>query len=84
MIAAAASTAYSAGSRCLPGLSAVAFGAARAAFAFFKRHYLVIQGSAGLVLVAMGVLVLTGELFRLNIPCKQLLDRYGLNFFTSV
>lgn len=32
----------------------------------------------------MGVLVLTGELFRLNIETQQLLDRYGLNFFKSV
>ena len=75
---------YSAG-LALPFLfSAVAFSAANATFAFFKRHYLVIQGGAGLVLVAMGVLVLTGELFRLNIAVQRLLDGYGLNFFTSV
>jgi len=36
------------------------------------------------VLIAMGVLVLTGELFRLNIEAQQALDRYGLNFFKSV
>ena len=32
----------------------------------------------------MGVLVLTGELFRLSIEVQQLLERYGLNFFASI
>ncbi len=75
---------YSAG-LALPFLaSAVAFNAATRAFAFFKRHYALVQASAGVVLVAMGVLVFTGELFRLNIEVQQFLDRYGLNFFQSV
>jgi cytochrome c-type biogenesis protein len=64
--------------------SAVAFSAATRSFGFFKRHYAAIQVGAGLVLVAMGVLVLTGELFRLNIEVQRLLDRYDLNFFQSV
>jgi cytochrome c-type biogenesis protein len=75
---------YSAG-LALPFLfSAVAFNAASRAFGFFKRHYAAIQLGAGSVLVAMGVLVLTGELFRLNVEVQQFLDRYGLNFFQSV
>ena len=75
---------YSAG-LALPFLvSAVAFNAASRAFGFFKRHYAAIQVTSGLVLVAMGVLVLSGELFRLNIEVQQFLDRYGLNFFKSV
>jgi cytochrome c-type biogenesis protein len=75
---------YSAG-LALPFLfSAVAFSAATRAFGFFKRHYAAIQVGSGLVLVAMGVLVLTGELFRLNIEAQQFLDRLGLNFFQSV
>jgi cytochrome c-type biogenesis protein len=65
-------------------LSAVAFDAATRAFGFFKRHYAAIQVGSGLVLVTMGVLVLTGELFRLNIEVQQFLDRYDLNFFRSV
>jgi cytochrome c-type biogenesis protein len=64
--------------------SAVAFNAATRAFAFFKRHYAVIQIGSGIVLVAMGVLVLTGELFRLNIEAQQFLGKLGLNFFQSV
>jgi cytochrome c-type biogenesis protein len=75
---------YSAG-LALPFLfTAVAFNAATCAFGFFKRHYAAIQVGSGLVLVVMGVLVLNGELFRLNIEVQQFLDRFGLNFFQSV
>ena len=75
---------YSAG-LALPFLgTAVAFNAATRAFSFFKRHYGAIQGGAGVVLIVMGVLVLTGELFRLNIEVQQFLDGLGLNFFQGV
>jgi cytochrome c-type biogenesis protein len=75
---------YSAG-LALPFLfSAVAFNAATRAFGFLKRHYAAIQVAAGLMLVAMGVLVITGELFRLNIEVQQFLDRFDLNFFQDV
>jgi len=75
---------YSAG-LALPFLvSAVAFNAASRSFRFFKRHYAAIQVGSGVILVAMGVLVLSGELFRLNIEVQQFLDRYGLNLFRSV
>ena len=75
---------YSAG-LALPFLfSAVAFNAASRAFGFFRRHYAAIQLGAGAVLVAMGVLVITGELFRLNIEVQQFLDRLDLNFFQDV
>jgi len=36
------------------------------------------------VLIVMGVLVYTGELFRLNIEAQQWLDGIGLNFFNEV
>jgi len=75
---------YSAG-LALPFLfSAIAFNAASRGFAFFKRHYAAIQVGAGLVLIAMGYLVLTDELFRLNIEVQQFLQKLGLNFFQSV
>ena len=75
---------YSAG-LALPFLfSAVAFDAATRSFGFFKRHYVAIQVGSGIVLVAMGVLVLTGELFRLNVEVQQFLDRYDLNFFKLI
>lgn len=75
---------YSAG-LALPFLfSAVAFSTATRAFGFFKRHYAAIQLGAGVVLVAMGVLVMTGELFLLNIEAQHLLGGLHLNFFQSV
>jgi cytochrome c-type biogenesis protein len=75
---------YSAG-LALPFLfSAVAFNAATRAFGLFKRHYAGIQVASGVVLVAIGYLVLTGELFRLNIEVQQFLDNFDLNFFQKV
>lgn len=65
-------------------LSAVAFGATQRAFGWVRRHYGAIQLGSGAVLVAMGVLVFTNELFRLNIEIQQFLDELGLNFFQSV
>lgn len=75
---------YSAGLALPFMVTALAFNSATRAFTFFKRHYAAIQVGSGLVLIFMGVLVLTGELFRLNIEVQQFLDRYGLNIFKSV
>lgn len=75
---------YSAG-LALPFLfAAVSFNAATRAFGFFKRHYAAVQAGSGIVLIAMGVLVVTGELFRLNIQAQHLLNQYGLNVFQSI
>ncbi len=75
---------YSAGLAVPFVFSAMAFTTATRTFAFFKRHYAAIQVGAGLIMLAMGFLILTGELFRLNIEAQQFLDRMGLNFFKSV
>jgi hypothetical protein len=32
----------------------------------------------------MGIVVLSGELFRLNVEVQQFLDRFDLNFFQDV
>jgi cytochrome c-type biogenesis protein len=75
---------YSAG-LALPFLfSAVAFNSAQRAFGWVKRHYAAIQVASGVVLIAMGVLVYTGDLFALNIEAQHALDDLGLNFFKSV
>jgi cytochrome c-type biogenesis protein len=75
---------YSAG-LALPFLAtAIAFNRATTAFAWVKRHYAVINGVAGVLLISIGILVLTGELFHLNIEAQKLLDRWGLNFFQDV
>ena len=75
---------YSAGLAVPFLFSAVAFNTATRAFAVLKRHYAAIQLCAGAVLIGMGVLVTTGELFRLNIEAQHLLSGLHLNFFQSV
>lgn len=75
---------YSAGLAVPFIFSAVAFNLATRSLAVFKRHYASIQVVSGAVLIGMGVLVVTGELFRLNIEIQQFLDQYGLNFFQSL
>ena len=65
-------------------LTAVGFDRLQRGFGWVKRHYAAIQVAAGAVLIAMGVLVYTNELFRLNIEVQKFLDQFGLNFFQSV
>lgn len=75
---------YSAG-LAIPFLAtALAFTRMTSVFAVLRRHYLAIMAAGGAVLIAMGVLIYTGELFQLNIEAQKLLDRFGLNFFQSV
>ena len=45
------------------------------AFAVVKRHYQVIVAVGGVILIAMGVLIWTGELTQLNIEAQQLAGR---------
>jgi cytochrome c-type biogenesis protein len=65
-------------------LTAVAFSRMTTAFAAIKRHYPVIIASGGAILVVMGVLVWSGELFRLNIEAQRLMDDLSINFFNEV
>jgi cytochrome c-type biogenesis protein len=62
-------------------LTAVAFTRAWAAFRWLRDRYLVVTAVSGVVLIAMGVLLLTGELTRLNTEAQQALDSVGLNVF---
>jgi cytochrome c-type biogenesis protein len=64
--------------------TALAFERMTVVFAVVKRHFQVLIGAGGLVLVAMGVLIWTGELFQLNIQAQHALDSLGLDFFNSV
>ena len=75
---------YSAGLAVPFLVTAIAFNRATTAFAWVKRHYAVINGVAGVLLIAIGVLVLSGELFRLNIETQKFLDKVNLNFFQNV
>ena len=75
---------YSAGLAVPFLLTAVAFGRATTAFRWLRDRYLIVTAISGCVLVAMGVLLFTGELQRLNIEAQNALDSLGLNFFRSV
>jgi len=75
---------YSAGLAVPFLITAIAFNRATTAFGWVKRHYAVINGAAGILLISIGILVLTGELFHLNIEAQKMLDRWGLNFFQNV
>jgi cytochrome c-type biogenesis protein len=62
-------------------LTALAFTRAWGAFRWLRDRYLIITAISGLVLISMGVLLLTGELTRLNNEAQQALDSLGLNLF---
>jgi cytochrome c-type biogenesis protein len=75
---------YSAGLAIPFLLTALAFSRMTTAFDAVKRHYGVIIGAGGVILIAMGVLVYSGELFQLNIEAQKFLDRFGLNIWADV
>ncbi|HEX4345604.1 MAG TPA: cytochrome c biogenesis CcdA family protein [Solirubrobacteraceae bacterium] len=75
---------YSAGLAIPFLLTTVAFNRMTTLFGFVKRHYSVIVAIGGAVLVVMGILILTGELTRLNIEAQKLLDDVGLGFLYGI
>jgi cytochrome c-type biogenesis protein len=75
---------YSAGLAVPFLITAVAFNQATTAFSWLKRHYALINGVAGLLLITIGVLVLTGDLTWLNAKSQNLLDDWNLNFFQDI
>jgi cytochrome c-type biogenesis protein len=75
---------YSAGLAIPFLLTSLAFTRMTTAFDAVKRQYTAIIGVGGVILIVMGVLVYTGELFQLNIEAQKFLDRFGLNFFNEV
>jgi cytochrome c-type biogenesis protein len=64
----------------------VGFGFTRALAAFkrVQRHYRAIERGGGLLLIAMGALLLSGYLFVLNIYAQKALTWLGLDWWTSV
>ena len=72
---------YSAGLAIPFLLTALAFTRMTTAFAVVKRHYGAIMAAGGAILVAMGVLIWTGELFRLNAEVQSFFDGLGLNIW---
>ena len=62
-------------------LTALAFTRAWTAFRWLRDRYILITAISGVILIAMGTLLLTGELTRLNNEAQQALDSLGLNLF---
>jgi len=75
---------YSAGLAIPFLLTAVAFRRMSTVFDVVKRHYGVIVAVGGAILIAMGVLIWTGELTRLNAEASSFLDSIGLDFLTGI
>ena len=75
---------YSAGLAIPFLLTALAFNRMTIVFGAVKRHYGVIVGIGGAILVAMGVLIWTGELTQLNVEAQRLLNDLGLEFLTGI
>jgi cytochrome c-type biogenesis protein len=64
-------------------ITSLAFGKATAALTVVKRHYPVVIGLGGAVLIGMGVLIWTGEFTQLNITVNHWLQTLGLPDFNS-
>lgn len=65
-------------------MSALAFGRMTELLEPIRRHYGLVIAAGGVILIGMGILVLTGELFRLNIEIQQWLEGLGLDFWNEV
>jgi len=59
-------------------ITGLAFGTATSAFAVIKRHYPIVIGTGGAVLIGMGVLIWTGEFTQLNITVSHWLQSLHL------
>ena len=57
----------------------LAFSRATAVFDAVKRHYQAIIATGGAILIATGILILTGEFFQLNVEAQKLTSDLGLN-----
>jgi cytochrome c-type biogenesis protein len=59
-------------------ITGLAFGTVTSALAVVKRHYPVVIGTGGLVLIGMGILIWTGEFTQLNVTVNNWLQSLGL------
>jgi cytochrome c-type biogenesis protein len=75
---------YSAGLAIPFLLTAVAFSQMTSAFAVVKRQNAAIVATGGLILIAMGVLIVTGQLFLLNNDAQEWMSSLGLDFWNQV
>jgi cytochrome c-type biogenesis protein len=64
-------------------ITGLAFGTVTSALSVVRRHYPVVIGAGGAVLIGMGVLIWTGEFTQLNITVNHWLQTLGLPDFNS-
>jgi len=64
-------------------ITGLAFGRATSAFVVIKRHYPIVIGIGGVVLISMGILIWTGEFTQMNITISSWLQTLGLPDFNS-
>jgi len=60
-------------------VTALAFSRMTTAFEAVRRHYTAIMAVAGGILIIMGVLILTGDFFQLNVEAQRLTSDLGLD-----
>jgi cytochrome c-type biogenesis protein len=65
-------------------LCAIAFDRASIAFKWLRDRYLWVTAISGVILIAMGILVFSGEITRLNAEVQKFLNDVGLNFIYSI
>jgi cytochrome c-type biogenesis protein len=59
-------------------ITGLAFRSVTSAFTVVKRHYPIVIGAGGVVLISMGVLIWTGEFTQMNITVNHWLQSLGL------
>jgi cytochrome c-type biogenesis protein len=60
-------------------VTALAFSRMTTAFSVVKRHYGIVMGAGGAVLIAMGILILTGGFTDLNVQAQKWTTDLGIN-----
>jgi cytochrome c-type biogenesis protein len=75
---------YSAGLAIPFILTALAFSRMTTAFAVVKLHYQAIVAVGGVILIAMGILILSGNITQLNIEVQSWMESSGIDFWNQV
>lgn len=65
-------------------VTAVAFDRATSVFRWLRDRHVIVTAVSGVILIAMGTLILTGEMSRLNREAQDLLETVGLDFIYSL
>jgi len=74
---------YSAGLAVPFLVTVMAFNRMTSAFGLVKRHYNLIVAAGGVILIVMGVLIWTGELYRINVEMQRWMSEFGLDFWND-